>query len=269
MSLKSSRRLPLRRGQVASDKAMNCLRIQLEGLVKTEIANAIRQVEGFLAIEHYFETGLMTPEFHGWPISPDLGRYLIHLLETNAYDFVIEFGSGTSSWLIARVKQTQKKKKSSQPVFKHLVIEHEPYFLNKTRDLLAQSGLESLVDLECCPLLQIHLDSDQYSYYDCQVLFAGLSNQFNDPNKKILVLVDGPPASIGLHARYPALETLLHAFPNARMDVILDDYIRLDEQEIAQKWLDDLERERISHSFEVLRLEKQAFILKINQGSIN
>ena len=50
-----------------------------------------------------------------------------------------------------------------------------------------------------------------------------------------LVLVDGPPQQTQPHARYPALP-LVHGRLTARATVILDDYHRPDEHDVAQRW---------------------------------
>ena len=69
---------------------------------------------------------------------------------------------------------------------------------------------------------------------------------FRDLNEIDLLLVDGPPGSLGETARYPALHVLESRLaPNAV--VILDDADRPDEQGIVRRWITDvagLRRER-------------------------
>ena len=74
----------------------------LENTIKKEMLNATKQIEAFLGIQSYFNTGELLPGMHGWPISPDFALYLIELLETNDYNLVIEFGSGTSTVIMAK-----------------------------------------------------------------------------------------------------------------------------------------------------------------------
>lgn len=48
--------------------------------------------------------------------------------------------------------------------------------------------------------------------------------------KRILVIVDGPPASTGPHTRYRAGPIVADSFPRVHIDFVLDDYLREDEK---------------------------------------
>jgi hypothetical protein len=62
---------------------------------------------------------------------------------------------------------------------------------------------------------------------------------FRDINEIDLLLVDGPPGSLGEMARYPALHALENQLaPNAV--VILDDAGRPDEQGIVRRWITEV-----------------------------
>ena len=104
---------------------MESLCQRIEQTIRREAANTVQQLEAFFGIQHYFAHGTLLPSFHGWPISPDIGLYLIQLIEANGYDLVIEFGSGSSTFLMAKaLEQTARRKTQEKPPL-HVAFEHE------------------------------------------------------------------------------------------------------------------------------------------------
>jgi hypothetical protein len=181
--------------------------------------------------------------------------FLIKRLETIHYDLVIEFGSGASTWIIANVNKNKP--------FRHLALEHLEEYLNKTASLLA-SGKLITPDLQLAPLVPFYgADEHDYSYYNCADILKNYAQEINAKGMRILVLVDGPPASTGRHARYPAMAHVLEHFSLCDIDFILDDYIRSDEREILQKWLKELSDTHTEHNYEIIRMEKDAALLWI------
>jgi hypothetical protein len=246
-------------------QAMDKVRDTLTKSIKTEVTNATKQLEAFFGIKSYFETGEVIGELHGWPISPDLGLYLIKQIEATPYDLVIEFGSGTSTQLIAKTLEVIAQRhptrgKPTQVAFEHLANYHE-----KTLSVLQQSGHADSVHLHHTPLAPYQApDGKAYAYYDCEAHLQELSREFGNRNDLcILALVDGPPKSTGVHARYPALPLLLKHFKHANIDLVLDDYVRPEEKEAAQKWVTDLESLQISHELTEVKLDKGACKLSI------
>jgi hypothetical protein len=246
-------------------QTMDKVRDTLTKSIKTEVTNATKQLEAFFGIKSYFETGEVMGELHGWPISPDLGLYLIQQLEATPYDLVIEFGSGTSTQLMAKTLEVIAQRhptrgKPPQVAFEHLANYHE-----KTLSVLQQSGHADLVHLHHTPLTPYQApDGTAYAYYDCEARLQELSLEFgNKTDMRIFVLVDGPPESTGLHARYPALPVLLKLFTQAKIDMVLDDYNRAGEKEVAQKWVADLQALQIGHELTEEKLDKGACTLSI------
>lgn len=251
-------------------KELTCVRDYLSKTVKTEITNASKQLEAFFSIQSYFESDQVMGGFHGWSISPDLALYLIQQLEARTYDLVIEFGSGTSTQLIgktlARITQRQPARpKSIQIAFEHLERYHQ-----KTLSVLQQSSLADAVTLYHTPLKPYTgPDGAAYSYYDCEPALQALAEAIDKPTPVILALVDGPPKSTGIHARYPALPLLLKYFPDAQIDLILDDYNRPEEKEVANKWLVDLEALHIRFDCIEEDLDKGACRLTIQARNVS
>jgi hypothetical protein len=230
----------------------------MQSVLTKQIGNAVKQIEAYIGIQHYLNTGRVLPSFHGWPISPDLGHFLIGCIESQSYDLIIEFGSGVSTWVIAQVRKNK--------TFKHLAFDHLPEFFEKTKQQLSADGLIAEVDLRLTPLIPwVGPDQVVYPYYDCDSALSEHAVLLNQAGKRLLVLIDGPPASTGRHARYPAMAHVLRHFPLADVDFLMDDYIRLDEQEILQRWVSELDQNHVNYQKEIIRMEKDIAILSVTK----
>jgi hypothetical protein len=242
--------------------SLNGLRKHLDKKIKNEILNATQQLEAFLDIQSFFSTGKHLPSMHGWPVSPDFARFLIQLLEKNDYDLILEFGSGTSTILIAKTLAklnhlSQHKTSVMQVAFEHL----EKYHAQTLADL-KNAGLQNAVELVLAQLkpYKSH-NGDTYVYYDCQKILAEFSSNLKAYPARILLVVDGPPASTGRHARYPCLPIVLEHFRHQKIDLLLDDYSRSDEKEIGSLWKQDLEKLDYKFSFDEIEMEKGALLI--------
>ena len=241
---------------------------ELLGHVKKEIANATRQLEAFLAVQSYFAGGPLLGDMHGWPISPDFALYLIELLEFNDYDLVIEFGSGTSTVLMARTLAKIALRRQGKPATVQVAFEHLEQFHAQTLAHLQQAALAQAVQLVHAPLQPYAAaNGNTYDYYACQSALAELAQLTPPAGLRVLVLVDGPPAATGKHARYPALPMVLAQYAGAQLDILLDDYIREDEQEIAQLWLSDLQQAGYAPTLVAKKLEKDACLISVNTAA--
>ncbi|WP_449431675.1 methyltransferase FkbM [Pseudomonas putida] len=241
------------------------VRKSLESTVKTEMLNAAQQLEAFLGVQNFLNHGERLPGMHGWPISPDFALYLIELIDANDYDLIVEFGSGTSTVLIAKAlarinRQQRGKSPTVQVAFEHLEKYHA-----QTEANLHQAGLAQAVQLILAPLAPYQAaNGTTYSYYSCQATLNELAQRLPVGDLKVLVMVDGPPASTGRHARYPAVPSVLAELKRARIDILLDDYIREDEKEIAQLWLKDIEANGLDAQMITRKMEKDACLISIS-----
>ena len=79
------------------------------------------------------------------------------------------------------------------------------------------------------------------------------------------MLVDGPPAATGKHARYPALLNVLKLFAGRFViHFLLDDYMRTDEQEIIVRWSEYLSARKLPYvRTEFNKLEKKACLIEV------
>ncbi|PKO85623.1 MAG: hypothetical protein CVU18_19175 [Betaproteobacteria bacterium HGW-Betaproteobacteria-12] len=237
---------------------------------KRDMENSMKQIEACIRLQHYLGPEIILPDTHNWPISPDFGVLLVNLVEQNEYDAVIEFGSGTSTLILAkaldRVGRREQRKPSPLLSFDHL-----QEYRDKTQKSLKQAGLTEYADVVIAEL-QTWKDADgtEYAYYDCDPALRALKQQLEKPNARILVVVDGPPAALGRHARYPALSKVLGAVSSeAAYDFLMDDYLRTDEQEIIARWSEFLTQSAIPHErIEFKNLEKKACLLSLTKQTI-
>lgn len=239
----------------------------LDASLKKEVANATKQIEAAVGLQSYFATGELpniNTERHSWPVSPDFALYLVELIETNNYDLIIEFGSGISTVIMAKTLAKMADRRESKTATALVSFDHlEQYYL-QTIAQLKQAELHDKVQLELAPL-QAYTASNgnTYPYYSCHDSLAKLAQQYPPAGKRLLVLVDGPPAATGKHARYPAAPSVLKYFKGANIDLLLDDYIRDDEKEIAALWQTEFSAANITHAAKERKLEKDACLISI------
>jgi|GEM_PF-1389287 len=225
----------------------------------------LSQMESFIRLQNYLGSDFVLPEMHGWAVSPDFGVLLINLLEANTYDAVMEFGSGVSTIIVARILQKKKQRNPDQHTL-FVSFDHLEQYFNQTRQQLETANVLEHVQLELAPLVEFTAtDQRVFQYYDCAPALKTAIAKLKTEQPRVLVLVDGPPAATGELARYPALPSVLDALPEqARVDFLLDDYIRQDEKNIVAAWEKDLNQQQRSHGkTEYTRMEKQACVLSI------
>ncbi|QFG28869.1 methyltransferase FkbM [Pseudomonas umsongensis] len=236
----------------------------LESTVKKEMLNATQQLEAFQGIQSFLNHGEHLPRMHGWPISPDFALYLIELIDSNDYDLILEFGSGTSTVLIAKALARIGRQRHSKPATSQVAFEHLEQYHAQTLANLKQSELADAVQLVLAPLQPYQAPNGKtYSYYSCHTTLKELAQRLPVADLKVLMVVDGPPAATGQHARYPAVPAVLAQLKSARIDILLDDYIRDDEKEIAQLWLKDIEAQGLSAQMTTQKMEKDACLISV------
>jgi len=225
------------------------------------------RLENLLGIETYFATGKVMPALHDWAISPDLAFLIINLIESERYNLIIEFGSGSSTVIIANVLERLKRSSpNDKSAMRQVAFEASREYYKKTLGLLTQAGLSSDVQLVYSPLDDYKANNGcVYSYYGiCHEVFSQLSKSFLPRNARILVIIDGPPGSTGKHARYPALPIINQYFKYMNVDFLLDDYNRDEEKEIVEMWKNDLENVSQEFYLEEYSFEKGACLIRLS-----
>ena len=254
--------------------------------------NAVKQIESFIGVQSYLETGELGMEYHGWPISSDIALFLLGKVEKNNYDLIIEFGSGTSTQLFAKAINNQvnnqvnnqnkhidsdltfigRDKKGASDLDtlslelpnRIVTFEHNKKYYKKTGAELEANKLSYLVDLVHAPLIEMKIENEDYLYYSCENKLSQLAAIYAERTARILVLIDGPPGATGPLARLPAVPLLLNYLGKHQLDIVLDDYNREEEKETVKRWKKQLEKRYFEFNEERVPCEKGAFFCRIN-----
>jgi predicted O-methyltransferase YrrM len=211
--------------------------------VKKEIRQTFRQLEALQNLSAVLPAGEVLPATRGWAASPDLLVVLVDLVITERPSLVVECGSGASTlWLALAMRRFGIDGRI-------IALDHDPVFASKTRDLLARHDVRDLAEVRDAPLESFSLDGQSYSWY--------ARRAWEDLTGIDLLFVDGPPATTGHQARYPALPLLIGSLSPAAT-AVLDDLVVPDMQKVLRLWLDVYP----DFGSEILPLEKQAAVLR-------
>jgi predicted O-methyltransferase YrrM len=216
---------------------------RVEREVKNEIKQTFRQLEVLQNLTAVLPPNDVLPATRGWAASPDLLMVLVDLVVSERPSLVVECGSGASTlWLALAMRRFGVHGRI-------VALDHDPVFGAKTRDLLARHDVSDLAEVRDAPLESFTLDGETYSWY--------ARPSWEDLKGIDLLFVDGPPATTGQQARYPALP-LLSGLLSPAATAVVDDLVVPDMQKVLQLWLDAYPE----FGSEVLPLEKQAAVLR-------
>lgn len=239
----------------------------LEGFVRREMLNGVKQLEAFSNLRSILDGRPRLPEMHGWPISPDFALVIFDLVATSHYDLVVEFGSGSSTALLAKAICLRKQGQHNTTSTVQIAFEHLQEYAQRSQSLLASEGFDpSEVSIFLAPLVPYEARLGKtFQYYDCGPYLTTIASKLRSvPKPRILAVVDGPPGITGPMARYPALPCLLEHFPGAQLEIILDDHAREEENLTGKQWQDDLRTLDIPFVATELSLEKGALLISVN-----
>jgi predicted O-methyltransferase YrrM len=211
--------------------------------IKKEIKQTFRQLEALQNLSVVLPANDVLPATRGWAASPDLLAVLVDLVVAERPSLVVECGSGASTlWLALAMRRFEIDGRI-------VALDHDPVFGGKTRDLLARHDVGDLAEVRDAPLESFSLDGETYSWY--------ARRAWQDLTGIDLLFVDGPPATTGHLARYPALP-LLSGSLSPVTTAVLDDLVVPDMQKVLRLWLDAYP----DFGSEILPLEKQAAVLR-------
>ena len=211
--------------------------------VKKEIRQTFRQLEALQNLSAVLPAGEVLPATRGWAASPDLLMVLVDLVITERPSLVVECGSGASTlWLALAMRRFGIDGRI-------IALDHDPVFGGKTRELLARHDVRDLAEVRDAPLESFSLDGQSYSWY--------ARRAWEDLTGIDLLFVDGPPATTGHQARYPALPLLIGSLSPVAT-AVLDDLVVPDMQKVLRLWLDAYP----DFGSEILPPEKQAAVLR-------
>jgi len=246
--IRHSLELASRIGNLAgqSERTLDTVRrvgADLEKDIKKEIRQTFRQLEALQNLSAVLPANDVLPATRGWAASPDLLVLLVNLVITERPSLVVECGSGASTlWLALAMRRFEIDGRI-------IALDHDPVFGGKTRDFLARHDVGDLAEVRDAPLESFSLDGQTYSWY--------ARRAWEDLTGIDLLFVDGPPATTGHQARYPALP-LLSGSLSPVTTAVLDDLVVPDMQKVLRLWLDAYP----DFGSEILPLEKQAAVLR-------
>jgi predicted O-methyltransferase YrrM len=211
--------------------------------IQKEIRQTFRQLEALQNLSAVLPANDVLPATRGWAASPDLLVVLVDLVITQRPSLIVECGSGASTlWLALAMRRFGIDGRI-------IALDHDPVFGGKTRDLLARHDVRDLAEVRDAPLESFSLGGETYSWY--------ARRAWEDLTGIDLLFVDGPPATTGHQARYPALP-LLSGSLSPVATAVLDDLVVPDMQKVLRLWLDAYPE----FAAEILPLEKQAAVLR-------
>ncbi len=188
--------------------------------------------------------------FSAWAISPSTILHVLNDISINKRKHIIEFGSGASTFYIAKVIKTLKLKASFYSV------ESDKEWANELESLLKLYGISDFVKVIYAPLSNIANEyklKEQTTWYDLNILEEALK----DTSQFDLVLVDGPFGGSTPYARYSAIP-YLKSLISKGASIYLDDTNRKDEKKILVEWQKILGFERFDY--------ERYSCLKLNQN---
>ena len=186
--------------------------------IRLEVFTLFSQIEATLALEKITKLSRPLPPTRGWAGSPDFLLKIAEELLKRKPTQVLECSSGISTVVCARILQLN----GHGHVYS---LEHDSVYGQKTRELLAQHGLEEWATVVDAPLSSSEGKQPWYT----------LSNLPQSANAIEVLIVDGPPSTTSPLARYPAIPKLINRLGPAAF-VIVDDADRPEEQVILKKW---------------------------------
>lgn len=180
---------------------------------------AIAETQALLQLMQKYPTDAALPTPMGWAMNPSGLLALTGLIESTRPKLVIECGSGTSTiWIGLALRALGGGRLIS--------LEHQSEYAAQSRARVAAHGLEDFVEIRLVDLVPHETVRGTFRWYDIDM----------DTVPDIdLLLVDGPPATTGRWARYPAIPILATKLSDGAV-ILVDDTSRKDEVEAITFW---------------------------------
>jgi predicted O-methyltransferase YrrM len=194
---------------------------------------AYRQTEAFNQLTNLLDFKAAIPATRSWAASPDLLLTISEIVKKNRPGLVVELGSGISTLVAAK-----------SGARKIISIDNSDAWGAKTVALLKEHKVRG-VDVRIAPLRPYANGSE---WYDLDAI--------KDLKKIDLLIVDGPPGSKNLEARYPALQQFKDKLSPSAI-VVIDDVNREGERKLAE----DFAKALPNHELTILDHEKGTAII--------
>lgn len=203
------------------------LQDQIELIKTNQRINSLKSDDIYgIALLQTLISGYPFLPFTGASLRPYCIAQIINDITINNRSQIIEFGSGLSTILIARLI----KKNNLKAEF--LSVDHNKDWVSTLSKILEREGLADIVNLCYAPLKECELAIENASWYDLQVLKKEIDGKTFD-----LMIIDGPPAweTNKNKARYPAVPCIADNLEDS-FSIYLDDADRDGEKAIIALW---------------------------------
>lgn len=164
------------------------------------------------------------PLSRGWAASPDFLYALTRRILETKPALVVEFGSGLSTYWIARALE-------ANGAGRLVSVDHEAEYAEKTRRTLVDAGLERFVEIRVAPLAEQTWPEGVELWYD--------RDRVSDLADVDLVVVDGPPRRESATYRWPAVWEMAKRLSRGGA-FVLDDTNRESERALVTYLHEDL-----------------------------
>lgn len=202
----------------------------LVGLVLLESAQVRRTIlEGqrqhYALVQIRSLMGDLPLDLSGWAADPIMVHNAVRLIVRTRPGLVVECGSGNSTIVLGRCLRALGRGRV-------ISLDHDPAYARQTTALVRLHALEDVVTIVTAPLAPRQTGGSLASWYGTE--YEPLISAPID-----VLVVDGPPGSIGPRARYPAVPVLKSRLA-AECWILMDDGDRADERAIAHAWSGEL-----------------------------
>lgn len=218
-----SRALTGSSGTAATDGELRSAVESLRWEVRTLHHQLLSDIQAMLQLVQRFNPSAPLPPLAGWAMSPTGLLMLSEEIARRDASLVVECGSGSSTlWMAFAMKAKGRGKV--------VALEHMQEYADRTRSVLDAHGVGEWAEVRVAPLTPVATPRGEYDWYDIEGMRWDSAID--------ILLVDGPPATTGKHARYPALPQL-RTFLDPTGLLVVDDADRADEQEVIEFWLEE------------------------------
>lgn len=183
-------------------------------------SDIVRELEALHQLRTMLDVVEATPVLDGWAMDPLAVLGLVQLVMERKPARIVELGSGASTlWLALALRKLGQG---------HLVsFDHLEAFGNRTRRQLALHGVAAQAEVRVVKLVPVDHEGHALPWYD---LGDGQGLEAID-----LLIVDGPPGSVGPGARFPAMPAFASRLSDGAR-IVVDDANRADEIDMMRRW---------------------------------
>lgn len=204
-------------------------------IVTRTVKAEFQQVEATIQLHSMISPRWLMPPLGGWALDPRSALHLVSIIRKCRPKLVVELGSGTSTlWMGYVCEQIGARLVS---------IDHDRAYFLRTRELLQQHELEGVVDLRLAPLSPFETNGEEFSWYSTSAIM--------DLQSIDVLVVDGPPDSVGDATRFPALPALRDRL-SRDATVLLDDSHRPGEIAAIERWTEMFDLQRVQENISSL-----------------